>query len=184
VKFFNGAANAENKIAGHEQTKLKVIMFKRIVAILGLGAATVSAAESFSFQGCKITAPVGWKEISRTNDALTFRSADGKEQATISEMSFSPETTFENFKKICDKRMIAEKKVLSDGFVNPSEPFNNGNLFGMFFSGGDKKSGRVFSGYLSFAKNQLITVYVEGTGVSPENHLATFKTFASSLKRE
>ena len=159
-------------------------MFKQIAAILGLSSAVVSAADSFSFGGCKITAPAGWKETTRTNDALTLRSPNGKEQAMVSTMSFSSETTFEDFKKICDKRIAAEKKELSDGFIDPSEPFKSGNLFGMFFSGGDKKSVRVFSGYLSFTKNQLITVYVEGAGVSPENHLATFKKFVSGLKRE
>src|SRR5690242_13067633 len=100
-------------------------MFKRITAILGFGAAPVSAAKSFSFKGCKITPPVGWKEIGLTSDALALRSANSKEQAMITEMSFSSEATFEDFRKICDKRMVAEEKVLSDGFVNPSEPFNN-----------------------------------------------------------
>ena len=159
-------------------------MFKRIATILGLSAVAASATENFSFGGCDIIAPTGWHEIKRTNDVLTLRSADGKEQATVSTMNFSSETTFEDFKKLCEKRIAADKQELSDGFVNPSEPFKSENLFGMFFSGGDKKSGRVFSGYLSFTKNQLVTVYVEGVGVSPENHLATFKKFVSGLKRK
>ncbi len=157
-------------------------MFKRILAILGLSAAALSAAETFSFSGCEIAAPAGWREMKRTTNALTLRSSDGKEQAMITTMSFGTEATFDDFKRVCQKRIEAEKREVSDGLVNPSEPFKDGNLFGMMFSGGDKKSGRVFSGYLSYTKRELITLYVEGV-VTPTNHLATFKQFIGGLKR-
>jgi hypothetical protein len=53
----------------------------------------------------------------------------------------------------------------------------------MFFSGGEKRTGRVFSGYLTLKQRELITVYVEGIGVAPKDHLASFEALASGLKR-
>lgn len=158
-------------------------MFKRIFTVLGLSAAAVSAASQISFGGCDVAAPAGWQEVKRTTNALTLQSSDGKEQAMITTMSFGSEATFDDFKRICQKRIEAEKRDLNDGFVDPSEPFKDGSLFGMMFSGGDKKSGRVFSGYLSYTKRELVTLYIEGVGVSPTNHLATFKQFVRGLKR-
>ena len=73
--------------------------------------------------------------------------------------------------------------MLEDGFVEADAPFQNSGSFGMFFFGGDKKVRRTFSGYLFLEKNELITIYVEGVGVAPKEHLLTFQTIVKSLKR-
>jgi hypothetical protein len=162
-------------------------MFKCIVAILvmAFGIELASGAQPhFSFWSCDIAAPTGWTELKKKEDAFVLRSPDGHQQATITGIRLGADASVDDFKKLCAKRVEGEKKEFTDGFVNPSEPFKDGGVLGMFFSGGDKKTGRVFSGYLSLVKRELVTVYVEGVGTAPKDHLATFKAFVSGLKRK
>ena len=84
---------------------------------------------------------------------------------------------------MCTARIDAEKKMLSDGFVEPTAPFESAGEFGMFFYGGDKKTARVFSGYLALKMKELITVYVEGVGVEPKDVLESAQVLVSGLKR-
>jgi hypothetical protein len=160
-------------------------MFKWIVATLGIGIGIAAgASQDFSFQGCEIAAPAGWRESKKKEDVLVLRSPNGQEQATITAMRFRTNATFEDFKRLCETRVALEKKEMSDGFVSPSDPYLDGGGFGMMFSGGDKQSGRLCSGYLTLTNRVLITVYVEGIRIPPKDHLATFKQFVSGLKRK
>lgn len=64
------------------------------------------------------------------------------------------------------------------------QPFAMEGRYGLIFSGGEKKLGRMFSCYLSCAETELITVYVEAVGVAPRDHLASFVAFVTGLKRK
>jgi hypothetical protein len=153
-----------------------------IPAALGLSRAV--AAADFSIGTASIAAPTGWREIKKTDQTLILESGDGRQRATLSVMRLGADASFDEFKKLCDLRMQAERKELSDGFVEPDAPFEGAAGFGMFFSGSDKKTGRVFSGYLSLEKRDLITLYVEGVDVAPRDHLESFKGLTTGLKRK
>jgi hypothetical protein len=154
-----------------------------IAATVGLANA-VSAQQHYTIGSADIATPAGWSEVKREEDRLTLRSVDGHQQATISIMRFGADASFEDFKRLCQLRIEAEKKDLSDGFVQAEPPFEIKDKFGMFYSGGDKKAGRVFSGYLSLTKRELVTVYLEGLGITPKDHLQTFQAFVQGLKRK
>lgn len=99
-------------------------------------------------------------------------------------MQLAGSATFEEFKDFCDVRIANERKFLSDGFIEPTNPtpFKDGESFGMSYSGGDRKSGRVFSAYFSLRDGEIVTVYVEGFDVSPNDHLQAFKAFLAGTK--
>jgi hypothetical protein len=89
-------------------------------------------------------------------------------------------------KILCQLRIDAERKELGDGFIEPEEPqpFKDGDIFGLFYTGGERKTGRVFSAYLSLAQREFLTLYVEGVGVAPKHHLQFFKVFVDGLNRK
>lgn|SRR5262249_2540667 len=162
-------------------------MLKRFIAMIAAGVGLQVAAkaqEYFTIGSYDIIAPTGWREVKKKEDLLVLRSAVGDQRATITLMRFRAEVSFEDFTKLCDKRMEAERSALTDGFIHPDAPFERHGVFGMFFSGGDRKSGRVFSGYLSLATRELVTVYVESISVAPEDHLQSFKAFVNGLKKK
>jgi hypothetical protein len=99
-------------------------------------------------------------------------------------MRFGADASFEDFKRLCQLRLEAKKKDSPDCFVQSEPPFDIKRKFGMFYSGGVKKTGRVFSGYLSLTKRELVTIYLEGLGIAPKDHLQTFQGFVEGLKRK
>jgi len=131
-----------------------------------------------------VTAPAGWRETSRTEDKVCLQSEDGIQQATLTVTQFVSSPTFEQFKLICDIRYKGEKKFLTEGFIEPDfpQPFNDGTLFGMVFCGGDKATQRAFSGYLALLRQELITIYIEGSPPT-ENTMESFKAFVAGLRR-
>ena len=131
-----------------------------------------------------VSVPAGWQETSRTEDTVCLESVDGKEQATLSVMHFASDATFEHFKRMCDLRYESEKEFLTDGFITPEtpRPFTHGRVFGMFFSGGDKATGRVFSEYFSLLRRELLAIYLEGFAPA-EATLESFKAFVAGLRR-
>ena len=156
-----------------------------LAASFGLCVA-VAAQEQFTIGSASIEVPSGWRAVKKEEERLTLRSRDDRQQATISLMRFGVAPSFEDFKRFCTLRVEAEKKDLPDVFIEPDapRPFEETGSYGMFFSGGEKKAGRIFSGYLTLMKKELITVYVEGVGVAPKDHLASFETFVTGLKRK
>ena len=127
--------------------------------------------------------PTGWVIEKETAELKIVRSADGRQQATLSVIQVSPTAGLEGFERLCRLRIEVEKRELTDGFVEPDAPFTHERGFGMFFSGGDRKVPRVFSGYLSLHSGELITIYVESVGVDPREHLECFKSWALGLER-
>ena len=142
------------------------------------------APPHFTIGTADIVAPAGWTEPSRMDDRLTLRAPDGHQQATVSVMRFGADPSFEDFKRVCQLRLNAEKKDSPDCFIQSDPPFDLKGKFGMFYSGGDKKTGRLFSGYLSLERRELVAIYVEGLGVDPKQHLEAFQTFAKGITRK
>ena len=157
-----------------------------ILASVGLVSGTSLSGAQLTIGEASIAAPDSWRVIKREEERITLRSDDDRQQATISWMQFGVRPSFDDFNRLCTLRLLAEKKDAPDVFITPDvpTPFDNNGRYGLFFGGGDKKSGRLFSGYLSLANKELITIYLEATGVAPEEHLASFKAFVASLKRK
>jgi len=154
-----------------------------IAAVVGL-AGTTYAQPHFMIGSADVAAPAGWSEAKREDDRLTLQSSDGRQYATISIMRFGADASFEDFKRLCQLRLEAEKKDSPDCFIQSEAPYDFKGKLGMLYSGGVKKTGRVFSGYLSLTKRELITIYIEGLGIAPKDHLQTFQSFVEGLKRK
>ena len=165
-------------------------MFRRFLSTLlaGVGLSSPAIAQQrFTIGSSALVAPAGWRKINKTDDRLVLRSPDGRQQATISVLQLNRDVAFDDFKTLCELRIDAEKKeVGEDWFMEPKDPspFRDRGTFGMFYSGGEKESGRIFSAYLSSAGREFLTIYVEGVGVAPKDHLETFKAFVGGLKRK
>lgn len=163
-------------------------MFKRVISTLvaSLGiSGSVAAQQHFTIANNEIGAPVGWHQVSKTEDRLVLRSTDQHQQATISVLRLGSDTSFEDFRRLCQHRIDAERKELGEGFIQPDDPrpSKDGDTYRLFYSGGEKKTGRLFSAYLSLARREFLTIYVEGVGVAPQVHLDSFKVFVDGLKR-
>jgi hypothetical protein len=160
---------------------------KRLLSSIAVGlgfAGAASAEQHFVIGAADVLAPTGWTEVRRVEDRLTLRSPDGQQQATVSIMRFGADASFDDFKLLCQHRLDAEKKGAPDCFLQSEEPFALKGKFGTFYSGGEKKAGRVFSGYLSLVKRELVVIYLEGIGVEPKKHLETFQAFAEGLTQK
>ena len=151
-------------------------------AVCLTGAA--SAQQYFMIGTADIVAPAGWSETKKDADRLTLQSSDGRQYATISIMRFGADASFKDFKRLCQLRLEAEKKDSPDCFIQSEPPFDIKGKFGFFYSGGVKKTGRVFSGHLTLTKRELITIYIEGLGIAPKEHLQTFQSFVEGLARK
>ncbi len=162
-------------------------MFKRIISAFAVGFGLTAATPAelhFTIDGADVTAPTGWREVEKEDGRIGLRSPDDRQQATISVMRFGADASFMDFKRLCALRIEAEKKELGSGFIEPTEPYEKNGRFGMMFYGGEKKTGRIFAGHLSLEKKVLITIYLEGNGVDPKQHMELFETFLTGLKRK
>ena len=154
-----------------------------IVAAVGLTSCG-PAPPHFTIGTADIVAPAGWTEQSRTDGRLTLRAPDGRQQATLSVMRFGADPSFDEFKRVCQLRLDAEKKDSPDCCTQSDPPFDLKGKFGMFYSGGDKKAARVFSGYLSLERRELLVIYLEGLGVDPKEHVEVFQIFVKGVTRK
>lgn len=163
-------------------------MIKRFFSALLVGSTLAGAStpqpRQFLVGRTQVIPPSGWQLLRTETDSLVFQTTDERQQATISVMQLVSTATFEEFKHFCDVRVANERKFLTDGFIEPKNPtpFKDGDTFGMFYSGADRKSGRVFSANFSLKRGELVTVYVEGLGVSSNDHLQSFKAFVAGTK--
>ena len=139
-------------------------------------------AQNFTFGEFTISVPEGWREFKRSEDTFVIRSVDDEEQVTITGMHFAKAATFEDFKTLCEPRIKVEKRVIVEGLVEPTEPVKSGNSFDMFFSGGDKKTRRVFMGYLVCTAHDLVTIYLESPQGAPKGFGSIFDTIDVWLK--
>ncbi len=142
------------------------------------------APRRFELGDFKLTIPKGWREVRRIPDRVVISSPDQRQQATISTMELNKNVNGEIFGVICRDRLAAERQELRDGVISPDSPtpIKRGNSFFFFYSGVDKDDGRVFSTYMTFKEKDVLTIYLEGLGVAPEEHGAEFKAIVASLK--
>ena len=140
---------------------------------------------SIGLGNAQITFPEGWRVDPKSEDEIVARSGSGREQATISVISFSKPIPFEEFCQVCQQRVKVEKESLKDGFIHPDPPTPrdaNGG-FSLFYTGGERSTHRVFSAYLIQIESQVLTVYLESLGVPLTEHSETFRSLLSTLKR-
>jgi hypothetical protein len=152
-------------------------MFKRIWSNLidnCTAGPSIHLQQRFQVGSASFFLPFGWQPLKNSQEILTACSADGRQRATISVVHFESEVTFDSFKALCEKRLTIEKQVLAEGHVESDPPVAGGDTYSLLFSGRDKQNDRVFLGYLSLKHRELITVYVEGVGVSPAEHEKSF----------
>jgi hypothetical protein len=148
-------------------------MFKRIWSNLidsWTAGPSIHLQQRFRVGSASFFLPFGWQPLRKTQESFTARSADNRQGATISVMHFESEVTFDGFKALCEKRLTFEKQELAEGQVESDPPVNGGDTYSLLFSGWDKHNGRVFLGYLYLKHRELITIYVEGIGVSFAKH--------------
>src|SRR5258705_7989485 len=119
------------------------------------------AEQNFTIGRSKLAVPEGWRVSEETEDKLVFCSPK-QQQATIGLMRFAETATFDQFETLCDLRVKAERKFLTNGYVEKNALFQEYDLFGMFFYGADTDTGRMFFCYMSLAHRELVTIYVEG----------------------
>ena len=164
-------------------------MLERLLSaiVVGIGLASSAASEpDLRIGNATIIPPAGWQLVKKTEEKLVLRAADGKQQATITLMRLEADPTSEQFEQICKHRYEAEKRDAPDITIEPSPPHpsRDGATFFMIYSGSEKRNGRVFSGYLSLANRELITIYVEGISVTAKVHSDAFQAFVGGLKRK
>jgi len=164
-------------------------MLKKLLAAAAvtIGFASASAAEPFfSIGAATVSPPSGWREVKKEEERIVFRSPDDRQQATVSLMRFGVAPSLEDFTRLCALRLQAEKKGSPEAFIEPEapEPFTQQGRYALLYSGGDKKSARTFSCYLSCGKTELITIYVEAIGSGSKDHLASFQSLVASLKQK
>lgn len=152
--------------------------------MIGIGLIGVPRCEAqMKIGNAAITAPSGWRKLTTEQELIRFASTDDRQQATISLMSFGAKPTFADFKRICSHRLEAEKTDAPNISLQQDEPFEDAGTFGMFFSGKEPESGRLFSGYLTQKDSEIITIYVESVGVDSKKHFQSFQDFVKGLKR-
>jgi hypothetical protein len=151
---------------------------------MSIGLISINSCEAQVKIGkAAIAAPSGWIKLTTEQEQITFASPDHRQQATISLMTFKAKPTFEEFKRICAHRLEAEKADAPSISLQPDEAFEDAETFGMFFSGKEPGSGRLFSGYITQKDAEIITIYVESIGVDSKRHFQSFQDFVKGLKR-
>lgn len=125
--------------------------------------------------------PAGWSIKASSAEHITAVADGLHQQFTLSTLPIASSASMEDFRRLCQQRLAAETSGGVQIFVEQQEPFEVDGVFGLFYSGGDKSTGRIFSGYLRLADRHFVTLYLEGT-VAPGVHLETFTALVKALK--
>lgn len=140
--------------------------------------------QQFSAGDVSVSVPDGWGQIASPDGGLILRSPDDRQQVSVSISQLQSDPSFDEFKRICAIRLQAERQQLVDGAIEPNPvPFQQGNFYGLVYTGVDRKTRRIFSTYLLSETGELITLYLESFAVHPSQHTDTFKTLIANLKR-
>jgi hypothetical protein len=162
-------------------------MFTRmLLGFITIVGAAVAGENSFVMGSTELTLPPGWRKIAVQDggDRVNFLSPAGDQQLTLSIMRFGRSPSFEDFKRLCDLRIRAEKEEAPSVNVKAEAPFEEGEVFMMIFTGDEKTANRIFSGHLSVAKKELLTIYLEGVGVDPQKHREAFQALVKNIARK
>lgn len=179
--LISALANAPGVI---DDRMITVNKMKRLITILiaCIAGMNISCAAQAKIGNAEVPVPAGWQEVVDDKERINLISPDNRQQATISVMGFETSPSFEDFKRLCEIRLKAEKTEAPDISITANEPFDDGENFGMSFSGNEKAAGRLFSGYLVLKDKEQITIYVESIGVDSRRHLQTFEELVKGLK--
>jgi len=146
--------------------------------------ALVLADDSYTLGNEAFSFPPGWKQVDSNDDRQTYASPDGRQQATISVIRLGKPPTFEQFENLCAHRYDAEKNGVKDLVLIPTAPAprNDNGEFTMTFSGEENPTSRVFSGFLWIKGAELLTIYVEGIGVTADRNSDAFHAIVKTLR--
>ena len=125
--------------------------------------------------------PEGWIEQSRTPDRSGYVSPDGRQAATVSITEFRDDLSFDQFRIVCEHRVAAEKRAALTAFVESTGPATANSRWEFFYSGAERASARLFSGYMAYASRKVFTLYLESFGASPKEHLSRFADLVRSV---
>jgi hypothetical protein len=128
-----------------------------------LAAVLVAAPNDFSVKGIAIKLPDGWSRVSN-GEQLIFRHASGKYQLTISELDYAKPGQRQDFERILQLRLDAEKAGGGIATAEPIETYQSG--FTARFAGAGSQ--RLFAGRLMMASGAIVTAYFEGVQVTPK----------------
>ena len=161
-------------------------MIKRLLVVVAgfVGMhALAFADDSYTLGSAAFSLPPGWTQADSTDDRMTFASPDSRQQLTISIMHLGKAPSFEDFEVLCTHRYQAERNGVKDIVLIPNEPAprNDSGDFTLTFSGEENPTSRVFSGFLWIKGSDLITVYVEGIGVTSGRNSDAFHAIVKTL---
>jgi hypothetical protein len=149
-----------------------------------VGATFAPAAGSrVEIDGARIDLPAGWAFKERSGARVVLRSASGHQQATFSVLRLGGTTPPPDFERLCEQRLEAERHLGARRtfFERETSALSDGRPT-FLYRGGDRATGRLFSGYLSLSGQRLFTVYVEGAGAATDEHLAAFDALVKSFR--
>ena len=69
----------------------------------------------------EVSVPADWRKVTEAAERLALRSPDDRQRLTFSIFPLDSESEA-NFRKFCQHRVDAERRELSDGFLQPSKP--------------------------------------------------------------
>jgi len=125
-----------------------------------------------------------WQEAEHSPELVAFQSPDSRQRVTASVLQLAKKVTPAEFESICRHRLDAEKRTSSDCVLHPESPrlqqARDGLVF--FYSGINKKSGRVFSGYMRPVEDCVFTLYVESIGIAAAEHVKSFAEIAKTVQ--
>jgi hypothetical protein len=155
---------------------------RRFLSILGLSLGSNAVAADVVVGNARLPIFEGWSVADQSDERATLRKDNGNQSITLSRMTFEATPSFDDFKRLCQLRLEAERRDAPAIVIDAGQPSAPNDAFVFFFSGGDKPNQRVFSGELKLVGNELTTVYLEGIGIDPKEHLALFSRVVESLK--
>jgi hypothetical protein len=156
--------------------------FRDFLSLLGFSLGSAVFAADAVVGSAHLPVPEGWSITESTSDRATLKNQSRNQWITFSSLAFGAIPSAEDFKLLCRLRVEAERKGAPGVFIEEGEPARSGDSLLFFYSGGDKQSGRIFSGQLLLNGKQLTTTYLESLGVAPKDHLALFSALVASLK--
>jgi len=125
-----------------------------------------------------------WQEVEHGPDLVAFQSPDSRCRVTASVLRLARKVMPAEFESICAHRLGAEKRTSSDCVFLPESPrpqqVRDGQVF--FYSGINKESKRVFSGYMRPIEDCVFTLYVESIGIAFAEHVKGFAEIAKTVR--
>jgi hypothetical protein len=84
-------------------------LISTLIASLGISS-PATAQQHFTLSNAEVTAPPGWQQVTKTADRLVLRTSDRREQAVISVLRLGADANLEDFTRLCQLRIDAERQ--------------------------------------------------------------------------